>query len=166
MSCNQGTIKNVLFGSTRQSTNILEIVKFVHISLEEVDKLLNTTEGSLRRHHRTLTRVRQILKMLQKKQRVPAFVSEFLDETRVSVVHVERLMEQMRGTKKFLKQLLEITIGPLGDQIMIDPRKNQRRDRVSKQKARNKEQEEYVEEDAECKILEEKDAECKILDCL
>ena len=164
MSYNQGTIKNVLFGSTRQRTNILEIVKFVHISLEEIDRLIETTEGSLKSHHRTLIRVRQILKMLQKKQRVPTFVSEFLGETRISVVHVERLMEQMRGTKKFLKQLLEITIGPLGDQIMIDPRENQRRDRVSKQKARNKEQEEYVEEDTDCKI--EEDAECKIFDCL
>ena len=154
MSYSQETIKNVLFGSTRQMTNILEIVKFVHISLEEIDKLLDTTEGSLRSHHKTLTRVRQILKMLQKRQRVPAFVSEFLGETRISVVHVERLMEQMRGTKKFLKQLLEITIGPLGDQIMIDPRKNQRRDRVSKQKTGNKEYEEYIEEDAECKILD------------
>ena len=92
--------------------------------------------------------------MLLKRQRVPAFVSEFLGETRISDVHVERLMEQMRGTKKFLKQLLEITIGPLGDQIMIDPRKNQRRDRVSKQKAGNKEYGEYVEEDTECKILD------------
>ena len=164
MTYSQETIKNVLFGSTRQMTNILEIVKFVHISLEEIDKLIDTTEGSLRSHHRTLTRVRQILKMLQKKQRVPTFVSEFLGETRISVVHVERLMEQMRGTKKFLKQLLEITIGPLGDQIMIDPRENQRRDRVSKQKARNKEQEEYVEEDTDCKI--EKDDECKIFDCI
>ena len=164
MSYNQETIKNVLFGSTRQMTNILEIVKFVHISLEEIDKLIDTTEGSLRSHHKTLTRVRQILKMLQKRQRVPAFVSEFLGETRVSVVHVERLMEQMRGTKKFLKQLLEITIGPLGDQIIIDPRENQRRDKMSKQKARNKEQEEYVEEDTDCKI--EEDAECKIFDCL
>ena len=154
MSYSQETIKNVLFGSTRQKTNILEIVKFVRISLTEIDKLLNTTEGSLRSHHKTLTRVRQILKMLQKRQRVPAFVSEFLGETRISVVHVERLMEQMRGTKKFLKQLLEITIGPLGDQIMIEPRKNQKRDRVSKQKAGNKEYEEYVEEDAECKILD------------
>ena len=164
MSYNQGTIKNVLFGSTRQRTNILEIVKFVHISLEEIDRLIETTEGSLKSHHRTLIRVRQILKMLQKKQRVPTFVSEFLGETRISVVHVERLMEQMRGTKKFLKQLLEITIGPLGDQIIIDPRENQRRDRMSKQKARNKEQEEYVEEDSDCKI--EKDDECKIFDCL
>ena len=154
MSYSQETIENVLFGSTRQLTNILEIVKFVRISLEEVDKLLNTTEGSLRRHYKTLTRVRQILKMLQKRQRVPAFVSEFLGETRVSVVHVERLMEQMRGTKRFLKQLLEITIGPLGGQIMIEPRKNQRRDRVSKRKARNKEYEEYVEEDDDCKILD------------
>ena len=164
MSYNQGTIKNVLFGSTRQRTNILEIVKFVHISLEEIDKLIETTEGSLKSHHRTLIRVRQILKMLQKKQRVPTFVSEFLGETRISVVHVERLMEQMRGTKKFLKQLLEITIGPLGDQIIIDPRENQRRDKVSNQKARNKEQEEYVEEDTDCKI--EEDAECKIFYCL
>ena len=164
MSYNQGTIKNVLFGSTRQRTNILEIVKFVHISLEEIDRLIETTEGSLKSHHRTLIRVRQILKILQKKQRVPTFVSEFLGETRISVVHVERLMEQMRGTKKFLKQLLEITIGPLGDQIIIDPRENQRRDRMSKQKARNKEQEEYVEEDTDCKI--EEDAECKIFDCL
>ena len=164
MTYNQDTIKSVLFGSTRQMTNILEIVKFVHISLEEIDKLIETTEGSLKSHHRTLIRVRQILKMLQKKQRVPTFVSEFLGETRISVVHVERLMEQMRGTKKFLKQLLEITIGPLGDQIIIDPRENQRRDRVSKQKVRNKEQEEYVEEDADCKI--EEDAECKIFDCL
>ena len=164
MSYNQGTIKNVLFGSTRQKTNILEMVKFVHISLEEIDKLIETTEGSLKSHHRTLIRVRQILKMLQKKQRVPTFVSEFLGETRISVVHVERLMEQMRGTKKFLKQLLEITIGPLGDQIIIDPRENQRRDKVSNQKARNKEQEEYVEEDTDCKIKE--DAECKIFDCL
>ena len=164
MSYNQGTIKNVLFGSTRQRTNILEIVKFVHISLEEIDRLIETTEGSLKSHHRTLIRVRQILKMLQKKQSVPNFVSDFLGETRISVVHVERLMEQMRGTKKFLKQLLEITIGPLGDQIIIDPRENQRRDRMSKQKARNKEQEEYVEEDTDCKI--EEDAECKIFDCL
>ena len=101
--------------------------------------MLDTTEGSLRSHHKTLTRVWQILKMLQKRQRVPAFVSDFLGETRVSVVHVERLMEQMHGTKRFLKQLLEITIGPLGGQIMIEPRKNQKRDRVSKQKARNKE---------------------------
>ena len=124
MSYSQETIKKVLFGSTRQETNILELVKFVRISLTEIDKLLNTTEGSLRSHHKTLTRVRQILKMLQKRQRVPAFVSEFLGETRISVVHVERLMEQMRGTKKFLKQLLEITICPLGDQIMMDPRKN------------------------------------------
>ena len=154
MSHSQETIKNVLFGSTRQMTNILEIVKFVHISLEEIDKLLDTTGGSLRSHHKTLTRVQKILKMLQKRQRVPAFVSEFLGETRISVVHVERLMEQMRGTKKLLKQLLEITIGPLGDQIMIDPRKNQRRDRVSKQKTGNKEYEEYIEEDTECKILD------------
>ena len=154
MSCNQGTIKNVLFGSSRQSTNILEIVKFVHISLEEIGKLIDNTENSLRSHHQTLTRVRQVLKILQKRQKVPSFVSDFLGETRISVVHVERLMEQMRGTKRFLKQLLEITIGPLGDQIMIDPRKNQRRDRVSKRKARNKEYEEYVEEDAECKIFD------------
>ena len=105
--------------------------------------------------------------MLQKRQRVPAFVSEFLGETRISVVHLERVMEQMRGTKKFLKQLLEITIGPLGDQIMIDPRNNKRRDRVSKQKAGNKEYGEYFEEDTECKILDvEEDTECKILDCL
>ena len=154
MSYSQETIKKVLFGSTRQMTNILEIVKFVHISLEEIDKLLDTTEGSLRSHHKTLTRVRQILKMLQKRQRVPAFVSEFLGETRVSVVHVERLMEQMRGTKRFLKQLLEITFGPLGGQIMIEPRKNHRKDRVSKRKARNKEYEEYIEEDDDCKILD------------
>ena len=138
MSCNQGTIKNVLFGSTRQSTNILEIVKFVHISLEEIGKLIDNTENSLRSHHQTLTRVRQELKILQKRQRVPNFVSDFLGETRISVVHVERLMEEMRGTKRFLKQLLECTMGPLGDQIMIDPRKNQRRERVSKQRTRNK----------------------------
>ena len=77
MSYSQETIKNVLFGSTRQMTNILEIVKFVHISLEEIDKLLDTTEGSLRSHHKTLTRVRQILKMLQKRQRVPALCLSF-----------------------------------------------------------------------------------------
>ena len=164
MSYNQGTIKNVLFGSTRQRTNILEIVKFVHISLEEIDRLIETTEGSLKSHHRTLIRVRQILKMLQKKQSVPNFVSDFLGETRISVVHVERLMEEMRGTKRFLKQLLECTMGPLGDQIMIDPRKNQRRERVSKQRTRNKKSEEYVEGDSDCKI--EKDDECKIFDCL
>ena len=164
MSCNQGTIKNVLFGSTRQRTNILEIVKFVHISLEEIGKLIDNTENSLRSHHQTLTRVRQILKMLQKRQRVPNFVSDFLGETRISVVHVERLMEEMRGTKRFLKQLLECTMGPLGDQIMIDPRKNQRRERVSKQRTRNKKSEEYVEGDSDCKI--EKDDECKIFDCL
>ena len=154
MSCNQGTIKNVLFGSSRQSTNILEIVKFVHISLEEIGKLIDNSENSLRSHHQTLTRVRQVLKILQKRQRIPGFVSDFLGETRISVVHVERLMEEMRGTKRFLKQLLECTMGPLGDQIMIDPRKNQRRDRVSKRKARNKEYEESVEEDAECKIFD------------
>ena len=136
MSYSQETIKNVLFGSTRQMTNILEIVKFVHISLEEVDKLLDTTGGSLRCHHRTLTRVRQILKMLQKRQRVPAFVSEFLGETRVSVVDVERLMEQMRGTKRFLKQLLEITIGPLGGQIMIEPRKKPKKGQGEQSKSR------------------------------
>ena len=153
MSCNQGTIKNVLFGSTRQSTNILEIVKFVHISLEEIGKLIDNTENSLRSHHQTLTRVRQVLKILQKRQRVPSFVSDFLGETRISVVHVERLMEEMRGTKRFLKQLLECTMGPLGDQIMIDPRKNQRRERVSKQRTRNKKSEEYVEEDTDCKIF-------------
>ena len=164
MSCNQGTIKNVLFGSTRQSTNILEIVKFVHISLEDIGKLIDNTENSLRSHHQTLTRVRQVLKILQKRQKVPSFVSDFLGETRISVVHVERLMEEMRGTKRFLKQLLECTMGPLGDQIMIDPRKNQRRERrVSKQRTRNK-SEEYVEEDSNCKI--EKDDECKIFDCL
>ena len=167
MSYSQETIKNVLFGSTRQKTNILEIVKFVRISLTEIDKLLNTTEGSLRSHHKTLTRVRQILKMLQKRQRAPAFVSEFLGETRIGVVHLERVMEQMRGTKKFLKQLLEITIGPLGDQIMIDPRNNKKRDKVSKQKAGNKEYGEYFEEDTDCKILDvEKDTECEILDYL
>ena len=164
MSCNQGTIKNVLFGSTRQSTNILEIVKFVHISLEDIGKLIDNTENSLRSHHQTLTRVRQVLKILQKRQKVPSFVSDFLGETRISVVHVERLMEEMRGTKRFLKQLLECTMGPLGDQIMIDPRKNQRRERVSKQRTRNKKSEEYVEEDSDCKI--EKDDECKIFDCL
>ena len=81
-------------------------------------------------------------------------MSEFLDETRVSVVHVERLMEQMRGTKKFLKQLLEITFGPLGGQVMIEPRTNHRKDRVSKRGARDKEYEEYVEEDADCKVLD------------
>ena len=164
MSYNQGTIKNVLFGSTRQSTNILEIVKFVHISLEDIGKLIDNTENSLRSHHQTLTRVRQVLKILQKRQRVPSFVSDFLGETRISVVHVERLMEEMRGTKRFLKQLLECTMGPLGDQIMIDPRKNQRRERVSKQRTRNKKSEEYVEGDSDCKI--EKDDECKIFDCL
>ena len=164
MSCNQGTIKNVLFGSTRQSTNILEIVKFVHISLEDIGKLIDNTENSLRSHHQTLTRVRQVLKILQKRQKVPSFVSDFLGETRISVVHVERLMEEMRGTKRFLKQLLECTMGPLGDQIMIDPRKNQRRERVSKQRTRNKKSEEYVEGDSDCKI--EKDDECKIFDCL
>ena len=164
MSYSQETIKNVLFGSTRQRTNILEIVKFVHISLEEIGKLIDNTENSLRSHHQTLTRVRQILKMLQKRQRVPNFVSDFLGETRISVVHVERLMEEMRGTKRFLKQLLECTMGPLGDQIMIDPRKNQRRERVSKQRTRNKKSEEYVEGDSDCKI--EKDDECKIFDCL
>ena len=132
MSYSQETIENVLFGSTRQITNILEIVKFVHISLEEVDKLLDTTGGSLRRHHRTLTRVWQIVKMIQRRQRVPAFVSEFLDETRVSVVHVERLMDQIRGTKRFLTQLLEITFGPLGGQVVIEPRTNHRKDRVNK----------------------------------
>ena len=72
-------------------------------------------------------------------------------------------MEEMRKTKRFLKQLLECTMGPLGDQIMLDPRKNQRRERVSKQiKTRNK-SEEYV-EDSDCKV--EKDEECKIFDCL
>ena len=162
MSCNQGTIKNVLFGSSRQSTNILEIVKFVHISLEEIDKLLDTTEGSLRSHHKTLTRIRQILKRLQKRQRAPAFVSEFLGETRISAVHLERVMEQMRDTKKFLKQVLEITIGPLGDQIIIHPRNNKRKNRESKQRAGNKEYGEYFEEDTDCKIL---DVECEILDC-
>ena len=164
MSCNQGTIRNVLFGSSRQSTNILEIVKFVHISLEDIGKLIDNTENSLRSHHQTLTRVRQVLKILQKRQKVPSFVSDFLGETRISVVHVERLMEEMRGTKRFLKQLLECTMGPLGDQIMIDPRKNQRRERVSKQRTRNKKSEEYVEGDSDCKI--EKDDECKIFDCL
>ena len=154
MSYNQGTIKNVLFGSTRQSTNILEIVKFVHISLEDIGKLIDNTENSLRSHHQTLTRVRQVLKILQKRQKVPSFVSDFLGETRISVVHVERLMEEMRGTKRFLKQLLECTMGPLGDQIMIDPRKNQRRERVSKQRTRNKKSEEYIEEDTDCKIFD------------
>ena len=91
-------------------------------------------------------------------------MSDFLGETRISVVHVERLMEEMRKTKRFLKQLLECTMGPLGDQIMIDPRKNQRRERVSKQRTRNKKSEEYVEGDSDCKI--EKDDECKIFDCL
>ena len=164
MSYNQGTIKNVLFGSSRQSTNILEIVKFVHISLEEIVKLIDNTENSLRSHHQTLIRVRQVLKILQKRQRVPSFMSDFLGETRISVVHLENLMEEMRNTKRFLKQLLECTMGPLGDQIMIGPRENHRRERMSKQKARNKEQEEYVEEDTDCKI--EEDAECKIFDCL
>ena len=160
MSCNQGTIKNVLFGSSRQSTNILEIVKFVHISLEEIGKLIDNTENSLRSHHQTLTRVRQVLKILQKRQRIPGFVSDFLGETRISIVHVERLTEEMRNTKRFLKQLLECTMGPLGDQIMLEPRGNQRRKRVSKQiKTRNK-SEEYVEEDSDCKI--ENDDECKI----
>ena len=163
MSCNQGTIKNVLFGSSRQSTNILEIVKFVHISLEEIGKLIDNTENSLRSHHQTLTRVRQVLKILQKRQRIPGFVSDFLGETRISIVHVERLTEEMRNTKRFLKQLLECTMGPLGDQIMINPRKNQRRERrVSKQRTRNK-SEEYV-EDSDCKI--ENDDECKIFDSL
>ena len=160
MSCNQGTIKNVLFGSTRQSTNILEIVKFVHISLEDIGKLIDNTENSLRSHHQTLTRVRQVLKILQKRQKVPSFVSDFLGETRISVVHVERLMEEMRGTKRFLKQLLECTMGPLGDQIMIGPRENHRRKRVSKQRTRTK-SEEYVEEVSNCKI--ENDDECEIL---
>ena len=91
-------------------------------------------------------------------------MSDFLGETRISVVHLENLMEEMRNTKRFLKQLLECTMGPLGDQIMIDPRENHRRERMSKQKARNKEQEEYVEEDTDCKI--EEDAKCKIFDCL
>ena len=164
MSCNQGTIKNVLFGSSRQSTNILEIVKFVHISLEEIGKLIDNTENSLRSHHQTLTRVRQVLKILQKRQRIPGFVSDFLGETRISIVHVERLTEKMRKTKRFLKQLLECTMGPLGDQIMLDPRKNQRRERVSKQiKTSKAKSEEYV-EDSDCKI--EKDDECKISDCL
>ena len=50
---------------------------------------------------------------------------------------------------------------------MIDPRNNKRRDKVSKQKAGNKEYGEYFEEDTECKILDvEEDTECKILDCL
>ena len=165
MSYSQETIKKVLFGSTRQETNILELVKFVRISLTEIDKLLNTTEGSLRSHHKTLTRVRQTLKMLQKRQRAPAFVSEFLGETRISGVHVEKLMEQMRETKKFLKQLFEISIGPLGDKIMIDPRNNKRRDRMSKPKTGNEEHEEYFEDDTECKILDvEGDTECKILE--
>ena len=126
MSCNQGTIKNVLFGSTQQSTNILQIVKFVHMSLKDIGKLIDNTENSLRSHHQTLTRVRQVLKILQKRQKVPSFVSDFLGETRISIVHVERLMEEMRGTKRFLKQLLECTMGPLGGQIMIDHRKNQK----------------------------------------
>ena len=128
---------------------------FVCISLEEVDKLLDTTGSSLRRHHRTLTRVRQIVKMIQRRQRVSAFVSEFMDETRVSVVHVERLMKQIRGTKRFLTQLLKITFGPLGGQVVIEPRANHREDRVNKREARDKEYEEYVE-----------DADCTVLDCL
>ena len=93
MSCSQETIKKVLFGSARQETNILEIVKFVRISLTDIDKLLNTTEGSLRSHHKTLTRIRQILKRLQKEQKAPAFVSDLLGETRISAVHLERVME-------------------------------------------------------------------------
>ena len=134
------------------------------MSLEEIGKLIDNTENSLRSHHQTLTRVRQVLKILQKRQRIPGFVSDFLGETRISIVHVERLTEEMRKTKRFLKQLLECTMGPLGDQIMIDPRKNQRRERrVSKQRTRNK-SEEYVEEDSDCKI--ENDDECKFFDSL
>ena len=37
---------------------------------------------------------------------------------------------------------------------MIEPRTNHREDRVSKQGARDKEYEEYVEEDADCKVLD------------
>ena len=57
--------------------------------------------------------------------------------------HVGRLLEHIRSTKRFLTQLLEITFGPIGGQVVIELIENHRGNRVNKRENRY---EEYIED--------------------
>ena len=89
--------------------NLLEVVRMVRVSLEEIDSLLHTTGRTLRRHHSCLIRIRHFLKGVQRRQCLPYIVADFLGETRVSMENIGRLLENIWGTKRFLNQLLEHT---------------------------------------------------------
>ena len=117
----QENIERLLFGSTRQIVNILEIVRIVRVTLEEMDRLLHSTGKTLGGPHQSLTRICQILKGVQRRQCLPNFVADFLAETRVSVDNIGRLLENIQSTNRFLNQLLEHTFGPLGGEWSLNP---------------------------------------------
>ena len=78
----QEAIDRVLLGSTRQLVCLLDLVKYARVTLENLENLLELNQGTLGHHHRNLTRIRQIIKMVVRRQRVPSYVADFLQETR------------------------------------------------------------------------------------
>ena len=93
---------------------MLEIVRMVRFNLEDMKRIFDCTGQMLRAHHHSLERIRQILKSLQRKQHIPSFIADFLKETRESVNNIEKLLGNIRSTKRFLDRLLEHTFGSLG----------------------------------------------------
>ena len=123
----QESIDKLLFSSTRRILDVLEVVRIVRYTLEEIDRLLYTTGKTLKAHHRSLIRVCQVLKGLQRlheagrKQDLPGFMVEFLAETRDSVENIGKLLSNIRHTKHFLNRLLEHSFGPLGGKVVLEP---------------------------------------------
>ena len=117
----QESIEKLLFGSNRRIINVLEIVRMARFTLEDMKRIFDCTGWTLRAHHRSLVHIHQILKSLQRKQHIPSFIADFLMETRESVNNIEKLLGNIRSTKRFLDRLLEHTFGPLGGRVIIEP---------------------------------------------
>ena len=66
----QEAIDQILRGSSKQLMRLLDLVKMTRETLESVE------------HLRNLTRIRQVLKKVVERQRVPSYMEEFLLEAR------------------------------------------------------------------------------------
>ena len=78
----QEAIDQILRGSSKQLMRLLDLVKMTRESLESVENLIEEIEGALNSHLRNLTRIRQVLKKVVERQRVPSYMEEFLLKAR------------------------------------------------------------------------------------
>ena len=78
----QEAIDQILRGSSKQLMRLLDLVKMTRETLESVEHLIEEIEGALNSHLRNLTRIRQVLKKVVERQRVPSYMEEFLLEAR------------------------------------------------------------------------------------